>query len=81
MADGSDLDFHALRTTYINMLFRSKLTLQQVKVLARHSDITTTMKYYNRLGLDDVADAFYEVMDDRFQHDSPEILDRKGVGS
>ena len=38
-------DFHALRHTYITQLFHAGATVADVKSLARHSDIATTMKY------------------------------------
>lgn len=56
-----DVDFHALRTTYITNLARSGIHPKTAQIIARHSDIQLTMKVYTKLGKNEVADAL-EVM-------------------
>jgi hypothetical protein len=47
-ADGV-LDFHALRATYITELVRANTHPKIVQTLARHSEISLTMKLYTKL--------------------------------
>ena len=55
--DAGIADFHAAgRHTHITELLRSGASLVEVKELARHSDIKTTMKYAH-IGLEDQARA------------------------
>ena len=54
--DDGFADFHAVRHTYITQLFRSGALLPEVKELARHRNIQTTMKY-THIGMADRARA------------------------
>lgn len=49
------VDMHALRTTYATWLALAGVPVQHLQKLMRHGQITTTMKFYARLGLSDVA--------------------------
>lgn len=44
-ADGT-IDFHALRHTYVTRLVAAGVDVKTVQTLARHADVTTTLKYY-----------------------------------
>ena len=44
-----DLCLHDLRRTYITRLIRAGVPLPTVQKLAGHSDIKTTLKYYNQV--------------------------------
>jgi len=52
-----DVVFHSLRGTYITGLFRAGVSPAQVQTLARHADISTTLKYYTRFDLCDAQAA------------------------
>lgn len=45
----SDADFHCLRVTYITELVRKGFYPKQVQILARHSTMELTMRYYAKL--------------------------------
>ena len=55
--EDGEVDFHALRVTYITNLARSGIHPKTAQILARHSDIQLTMKVYTKLGRNEVADA------------------------
>ena len=54
---GRVLDFHSLRGTFITWLSREAFHPRKVQLLARHSDINSTMKTYTYLTLKEVAEA------------------------
>ena len=45
---GGKLDFHALRTAFINLVFESGPSVKEAQTLARHSDPNMTMNVYGR---------------------------------
>ena len=53
--DVAGLDFHSLRTTFITNLARQNVHPRKAQELARHSDINLTMKFYTKLGRDELA--------------------------
>ena len=50
------LDFHALRTAYINFVLKLTDT-KTLQTLARHADLETTLKHYARTTPDDASNA------------------------
>jgi len=46
---GRVYDFHSLRSQYVSSLIRAGVHPEECRRLARHADITTTMKHYARL--------------------------------
>lgn len=48
MIDARQVDFHSLRHTFITTLARKKTDPTLIQKMARHSSITTTMKYVHR---------------------------------
>ena len=55
------LDFHALRTTYINMVVDSGLTIKDAQALARHSTPEMTLNVYGRPREDRMAEAVEQI--------------------
>lgn len=77
-------DFHSCRHTHITELLRNGVSLPEAKVLARHSDVRTTMQY-THVGLDDQARAveklpFGEPSSDDAQEDEQERAQRYDSG-
>lgn len=62
--DGSrgKLDFHALRTTYANLLVCSGVSLASAVKLMRHSDARLTMDHYVKLETQQLADETQKIM-------------------
>lgn len=56
-ADGTVVDFHALRHTFITRLARGGVHPKLAQALARHSTIALTMDHYTHTVLADLADA------------------------
>jgi hypothetical protein len=54
---GRVADFHALRHSYITLLFQSGVSPKTAQALARHSDINLTMNVYTHTGLFDLGGA------------------------
>jgi len=48
MTEEGKLDFHALRTTFVSMLFESGASAKETQALARHSTADLTMNVYAR---------------------------------
>jgi integrase/recombinase XerD len=55
------LDLHALRTTSINLMLDTDANMKEFQDLARHSDISTSMKYYARSQAGKIADYQKEI--------------------
>ncbi len=55
--DGSVVDFHGQRVTFITELARSGTSPATVQKLARHSDYNLTLRTYTRLGIEELASA------------------------
>jgi integrase len=53
--DGTVLDFHGQRTTYITGLARAGVSPTKAQKLARHSDINLTMRTYTHLQIEELA--------------------------
>lgn len=53
----TDLSIHDLRRTYVTRLIRTGVPLPTVQRLAGHSNIKTTIEYYNRIDEDDLRAA------------------------
>jgi len=51
--DGKFADFHSLRHTFISNLGRAKVSLKAAQMLARHSDISLTMRIYTHIEEED----------------------------
>ncbi len=56
-SEGRQVDFHALRATYVTLLVKSGATVKQAQTLARHSDPKLTLNTYTTLGISDVTSA------------------------
>lgn len=56
-ADGKPYNFHSLRRRYVTRLIRSGADVDQVRRLARHRDVRTTLKYYADSGLAELGAA------------------------
>jgi integrase/recombinase XerD len=54
-AQGRKLTFHGFRRMFITRLIRSKADIAQVKRLARHVDLKTTLDYYEESELKDLG--------------------------
>jgi hypothetical protein len=55
------VDFHSLKTLFINRLIEAKYMPYTVQQLAAHKDLATTMKYYAQLNPASVGDAIKEL--------------------
>jgi hypothetical protein len=55
------LDFHALRVTYINLVFDSDISVRDAQALARHSTPDQTLNVYGRPRDDRMAEAVEQV--------------------
>jgi len=55
--EGRVADFHSLRHTFITRLGRTGVSVQQMKELARHSDVNLTLGVYHHLEIRDAASA------------------------
>lgn len=55
--DGSVVDFHGQRVTFITELARTGSSPAAVQKLARHSDYNLTLRTYTRLGIDELVSA------------------------
>lgn len=55
--EGRVADFHSLRHTFITRLGRTGVSVQQMKELARHSDVNLTLGVYQHLEIRDAASA------------------------
>ncbi|MFW6456994.1 MAG: tyrosine-type recombinase/integrase [Planctomycetota bacterium] len=62
------VDFHALRTTFCTHLANAGTPVHTLKKLARHSDVSLTMKYYAHSVLENRAAALAELPDLTTQH-------------
>lgn len=56
-AEGKQVDFHALRVSFISNLARAGVAIQVARDLARHSTVELTSRVYTRLELRDLAGA------------------------
>ncbi len=61
--DGTVVDFHALRHSFITGLARAGVPPQIAQRLARHSDVRLTLGVYSHLGLVDLAGAVAKLPD------------------
>ena len=61
--DGTRVDFHALRHTFITSLARGGVPPQIAQRLARHSDVKLTLGVYSHLGLVDLRGALEKLPD------------------
>jgi hypothetical protein len=65
LTEEGKLDFHALRTTFINLVMRSGADAKTAQALARHANIKMTMDVYARVvpqALRDAADKVWGVI-------------------
>ena len=55
--DGRYADFHSLRHTFVTNLGKAKVSPKTAQTLARHSDISLTMKIYTHIDQEDQIEA------------------------
>ncbi len=60
-AQGSQLDFHALRVTFATRLLREGVPPSIARRLTRHKSVKTLERYYDKLGLEDAKGAMKQL--------------------
>jgi len=69
--DGTTLDFHALRHTYVSRVLQSGATVKVAQELARHSDPKLTIGRYSHVRLHDLSKALDGIQPTKIEGDSP----------